>query len=263
MTLPIVVLVTIMAQPRLQFAMAGDGLLPPIFAEIDNIGNLWYGTLFSGILMVAIATCVPFTYLNDLISAGILVAFTMTDMSVILLRQRSPLHHPSLLEKLLGWFNFLSFALSICLRYYSSFLPGQIISFIILLSLLSLVSSISRKCPVLDTSADAFQTPFIPYLPLFASFLNWYLIGQLQASGLFLLAAYIGTAALFYFTYGFKNSVGNRLGWGKAHQNNRFQKPLQTMISLPRVKHGNTECNRILGSEDSLKESVFLNQSRV
>lgn len=220
LTLPIVVLVTIMAQPRLQLAMAGDGLIPPIFSEIDSKGNLWYGTLFSGTLMVAIATCVPFTYLNDLISAGILVAFTMTDMSLILLRHESPVHNPSLLETLLGWFNLLSFALGICLRHYSKVLPGQIISSILLLLLLSLVSSISRKCPAaIDTSdGDYFQTGFLPYLPLFASFLNWYLIGQLEIWGIFLLFAYIGTAVLFYFIYGFKHSVGNRLGWGTLFQ---------------------------------------------
>jgi len=257
-TLPIVVLVTIMAQPRLQFAMACDGLLPPIFAEIDNIGNLWYGTLFSGISMIAIATFVPFTYLNDLISAGILVAFTMTDMSVILLRRESPSHNPLLLEKLLGWFNFLSFALGISLRHYSMSLPGQIFSLILFLSLLSLVFFISTKtkCHMSISGAESFQTPFVPYLPLFAIFLNWYLIGQLEVWGLFLLAAYICISVLFYFMYSFKHSVGNRYGWDKAHDNNRFQQPLQNMISLPRVRSEDVGSNnRIRESYDSFKGS--------
>ena len=51
-TLPLVVLVSLLAQPRLQFAMAEDGLLPRVFAEIDSSGNLfkvsdterWWGT---------------------------------------------------------------------------------------------------------------------------------------------------------------------------------------------------------------------------
>lgn len=33
-TLPLVVLVSFIAQPRLLFAMAKDGLLPPLFAEV-------------------------------------------------------------------------------------------------------------------------------------------------------------------------------------------------------------------------------------
>jgi len=40
-TLPLVVLVGLIAQPRLQFAMAEDGLLPKIFSEIDSNGNLF------------------------------------------------------------------------------------------------------------------------------------------------------------------------------------------------------------------------------
>ena len=239
--LPIVVLVTIMAQPRLQFAMAGDGLIPSIFTEIDSSCNLWYGTLFSGILMVVIATCVPFCYLDDLLSAGVLVVFTLTDMSVILLRQTSPSHYPSLLEKLLAWFNFLSFALGIFFRHFVKSLLGQMISFVLLLSLLSLTSSIARNCPMLDTStygSGTFRTPFLPCLPLFSIFSNWYLTAQLEVWGLLLLGGYIGIPFLFYFAYGFKQSVGNRHGWGDTPEKdiiNRFQKPMQTMISLPRV----------------------------
>ena len=33
-TLPIVVLIGLIAQPRLQYALAKDGLLPPIFAKV-------------------------------------------------------------------------------------------------------------------------------------------------------------------------------------------------------------------------------------
>lgn len=41
-TLPLVVLVSLLAQPRLQFAMAEDGLLPAIFARVDAGGNLFW-----------------------------------------------------------------------------------------------------------------------------------------------------------------------------------------------------------------------------
>lgn len=40
-TIPLVVLVSLIAQPRLQFAMAEDGLLPQIFARVDANGNLF------------------------------------------------------------------------------------------------------------------------------------------------------------------------------------------------------------------------------
>ena len=50
--LPLVVLVTIMAQPRLTYAMSVDGLLPPIFTDMDSSGNLIEGTRIAGAFMV-------------------------------------------------------------------------------------------------------------------------------------------------------------------------------------------------------------------
>lgn len=42
MTLPLVVLVSFMAQPRLLFAMAKDGLLPHLFAEVSLVISCVY-----------------------------------------------------------------------------------------------------------------------------------------------------------------------------------------------------------------------------
>jgi amino acid transporter len=84
-TLPIVVLISIMAQPRLQYALAQDGLAPAWLGQTDTSGNLWNGTLFAGILMITIATFVPFTHLNDVISCAVLMALSMTDTSLVLL----------------------------------------------------------------------------------------------------------------------------------------------------------------------------------
>ena len=57
MTLPVVVLIALMAQPRLQLAMANDGLLPEIFSRVDETGNLKWGCLLSGVPMITIAAC--------------------------------------------------------------------------------------------------------------------------------------------------------------------------------------------------------------
>lgn len=52
--LPLVVLVTIMAQPRLTHTMANDGVLPSIFAEVDDKGNLKAGLKIAGAVMISI-----------------------------------------------------------------------------------------------------------------------------------------------------------------------------------------------------------------
>jgi len=249
-TLPLVVLVTIMAQPRLQYAMSIDGLLPPIFAHVDSTGNLWHGTLISGTIMVVIATCVPFTYLDDLISAGILVAFSMTDASVILIRHQSPEYAagttttttPYWLEIMLCLFNVLSFVQGLVLGNYMHHVFGISVSVMIGLVLIGLVYGIATYCPKSSVfgggrmmgggkmhqideygggggeygaaAAGRFQTPFVPYLPLAGAFANWYLIAQLEFFGLFLLVLYIGASIFYYFAYGAKHSVGNNQGWG-------------------------------------------------
>ena len=72
-TLPDVTQVTIMAQPHLQYALEIDGLLPPIFNEVDAGGNLWEGTFISGIIMTLVSAFVPFQNLNDMISCAVLM----------------------------------------------------------------------------------------------------------------------------------------------------------------------------------------------
>jgi len=95
----VMMLVSLMAQPRLTFNMASDGLLPAIFAQFDSTGILQGGTLVSGLVMTFVATFIPVVYLNDLISAGILLASSMTNSCLLLLRCEPPNRQPKLLER--------------------------------------------------------------------------------------------------------------------------------------------------------------------
>lgn len=262
-TLPVVVLVTIMAQPRLQFAMAKDGLLPPIFSEVDQSGNIWKGTLISGCLMVAISTCIPFTYLNDLISAGILVAFSLTDGCVILLRQRNPEGHPHLIQSLLFVFNILSLVMGMSLKFETETTMGRVSGGIILLLLLAIGFAIGKWCPAQPKSqSDCFEIPstFVPYLPLIGQFLNWYLVGQLEIEGILLLIGYISLSIVFYFVYGAHHSHGNTVGWGhettsstgsQTEENQRYGQKMVTSDSV-------SDDGISLGSVDSNDDGISL-----
>ena len=60
--------------------------------------------------MTLVATAVPFTYLNDLISAGVIEAFCLTDSSLVVkCAVLPPSHPPGLLEGCLGLCNALCF----------------------------------------------------------------------------------------------------------------------------------------------------------
>lgn len=86
MTMPITSFIGFLAQPRVQYAMAKDGLLPQVFARVDANGNLFHGTLLCGLAIVTIAVFVPFRVLWNFISLGILVAFNLTNSSLLFVR---------------------------------------------------------------------------------------------------------------------------------------------------------------------------------
>ena len=95
MVLPLVVLTSIQSQTRLLFAMSKDRIAPKFFGrlsfakrkkslccgkeKVDTIGNLTSNIFFTGIVIVLLALFVPFKYMDDLISAGALLLFSLTD----------------------------------------------------------------------------------------------------------------------------------------------------------------------------------------
>ncbi|CAN0406243.1 unnamed protein product, partial [Hapterophycus canaliculatus] len=86
-SLPVVVLVSFLVQPRLLFVLANDGLLPKPLAETDARGVLRKATLLSGGAMVLVAAAVPFAGLDDLVSAGVLLCFAVTNSCAIVVRR--------------------------------------------------------------------------------------------------------------------------------------------------------------------------------
>jgi hypothetical protein len=47
---------------------------------------------------------------------------------------------------------------------------------------------------------DKFSVPWVPFLPLVGIFLNWYLISQLEWSGMLLLLLFLGMMSVLYFS---------------------------------------------------------------
>lgn len=233
-TLPVVVLVSLMAQPRLTLSMADDGLLPEIFAKLDRKGNLTGGTLVSGTLMTLIAGFVPFTYLDDLISAGILIAFTMTNSCLVLLRCDSS--SPHLVEQHLVVYNTLCFVTSLLWSHEFTWVPWQLLwTWLSTLALAGSIVTLAWQCPesahfggsILpaqhrhsiegQTQEAIFQTPWVPYLPCFGMAVNWYLIAQLEAYGLILLIVYLGLTVGVYLIGCAPHSLGHNYQWNRQY----------------------------------------------
>lgn len=231
-TLPIVVLITIMAQPRLQYIMSVDGLLPPWFQELDQDGNLWNSTFVAGGFLVLIATLVPFEHLNDTVSCAVLCAMSMADSSLILL-WHEPVSDPDsdLAERLMLSFHIAAIVTSFALTRLMDSWFGTVLAFAAGGCMIVLVFGLYIWCPKSDifggkssrhhyhkdqihTDDGYFRTPFLPFLPCLAIFVNWFLIAQLEFIGLVGLICFLGLSVIYYFAYAVHHSVGNTTGWG-------------------------------------------------
>lgn len=86
-----VILVSLLGQPRIFFAMAKDGLLPSTFAKIHpKYGTPHVTTWITGIACAVIGGLFPLNLLGELISIGTLLAFTLVCAGVLMLRRTEP-----------------------------------------------------------------------------------------------------------------------------------------------------------------------------
>ena len=213
-TLPIVVLISFLAQPRLQYAMSVDGLLPPVFKELDQYGNLRKSMIITGFVLVLVAIFVPFTYLDDMISAGVLISFNLTNSSLIVIRKQHPSDtNYTLIHVVL--YNITAFTASLLYTYVDLTSDWLVLPIIFTLFTCYFMFQIHSECiETHDSDADTqYRVPYMPFTPLIGIFLNYYLITQLSFIGFCMILGYIGVAITYYLYYGLAHSIGNKNYW--------------------------------------------------
>jgi APA family basic amino acid/polyamine antiporter len=91
-----VMLVMLLAQSRVLFAMSNDGLLWPAAAKIHpRFQTPYVSSIVVGVFVAIFAGLVPIGILGELVSIGTLLAFVIVCASVWILRRRHPdLHRP-------------------------------------------------------------------------------------------------------------------------------------------------------------------------
>jgi APA family basic amino acid/polyamine antiporter len=86
-----VILTSILGQPRILLSMADDGLLPPAMARCHpRFKTPHVSTAITGIAAALIAAVFPLDVLADLISIGILLAFAVVCIGVLVMRHTRP-----------------------------------------------------------------------------------------------------------------------------------------------------------------------------
>jgi basic amino acid/polyamine antiporter, APA family len=84
-------LVMLLGQPRIFYAMSKDGLLPPIFARVHpKFRTPSFSTVLTGVVAATVAGMLPVTILGELVSIGTLLAFIVVCIGVLVLRRTRP-----------------------------------------------------------------------------------------------------------------------------------------------------------------------------
>jgi APA family basic amino acid/polyamine antiporter len=86
-----VVMILLLGQSRVLFAMSRDRLLPPWFAVVHpRYGTPYRITIATGLVVTALAGFVPLDKLAELVNIGTLAAFLLVSIGVIVLRRTRP-----------------------------------------------------------------------------------------------------------------------------------------------------------------------------
>jgi basic amino acid/polyamine antiporter, APA family len=84
-------LVNLLAQTRIFFAMSRDGLLPRIFGVVHpRFRTPWLSTVLTGSIIAVVAAMTPINILGQLVSIGTLLAFVLVSIGVVVLRRTAP-----------------------------------------------------------------------------------------------------------------------------------------------------------------------------
>lgn len=176
------VLTGLVGQPRIFYRMSRDGLLFPFFSSTKADGEIpVWGTLITGAVTALIALFTPEELLADAISIGTLMAFSMVDGALIILRLQPPPAAPDApaapLPKrpvlLLVLYAALAFAASLCYAYKWSIIATLSIAACACGPFVFLhMEKEDERSKQEQLARNSFRCPFVPTFPLLGIAVN-------------------------------------------------------------------------------------------
>ncbi|TDD77954.1 amino acid permease [Actinomadura darangshiensis] len=86
-----VVMILLLGQSRIFFAMGRDGLMPPWLSAVHpRFGTPYRSTILMGLIVAVLAGFIPLSELAELVNIGTLFAFLVVSLAVLILRRTRP-----------------------------------------------------------------------------------------------------------------------------------------------------------------------------
>jgi basic amino acid/polyamine antiporter, APA family len=86
-----VMLILMLGQSRIFFAMSRDRLLPPVFSDVsERFRSPYRTTIVVGVVVAAVSCFITIDTLSDLVNIGTLFAFMLVSIGIIILRRTRP-----------------------------------------------------------------------------------------------------------------------------------------------------------------------------
>jgi basic amino acid/polyamine antiporter, APA family len=202
-----VVLILLMSQPRIYFAMARDGLLLPWFSRVHpRFRTPMNASIATGIIAALMAAAVPISDLHHMVSIGTLFAFVVVSGSVLIMRYKT-VENPTqsvwvVLQLALG-LGLFCLGLADKLNgdwqwaHWPSLGIGALIAAKPIFQLLTWKAT--------NVSAT-FKCPGVPWVPIIAMGANLYMMVNLNADAWIRLVLWLIVGLLIYLFYGRSHS---------------------------------------------------------
>ena len=85
-----VLLVMLLGQARIFYAISRDHLLPPFFSKTSKIGVPKNAQVLAGVVSGVLAGLIPFNVLAEMVSVGTMLAFAIVCCAILFLRKTHP-----------------------------------------------------------------------------------------------------------------------------------------------------------------------------
>jgi APA family basic amino acid/polyamine antiporter len=216
-TIAATTLCSLLAQPRIYYQMAMDGLMFRQFAQVSKRRVPVVGTLVTGIGAAGLATLLPLASLTDVISIGTLLAFAVVCGGLIVLRYSPPPADRSPaavrvrfeLPLIVMAIALLSLGFGFSYKYDAPVLVMLLFGWLVIASI-----SYVWLFYVPQPKVGVFSCPMVPLVPGFGLFVNVHLLSQLQIMAFVRVVIWSVVGFAIYFGYGLTHS---RLNFKHEH----------------------------------------------